>query len=173
MIECPVAVWINIIILSLAVGAAVWYAWETHKMRLQMIRAKVICLSGMPDAGGLFNGEFPAAAKLSISNVGEGAAINIQLRVGKLGGLELETEPRTIAVLKKGQEQEVQLRPASGSHRPDMTMLLSDSAVSVEVTASYSDVDGRRFTTTSRIGAGANPPFVQEVRNRPLASPNG
>jgi len=161
MIEFPVAVWTNNI-LFFAFVAALWYACETRKMRLQMIRPKVICFTWIPDAGGLFNGEFPTAAKLTISNVGEGAAINIQLRVGNPAGLQLETEPRTIPVLKKGQEREVQLHPASGSYKPNVTKLLSDPSVQWEVTASYWDVDGRRLTTASRIGAGAKPPFIRE-----------
>jgi hypothetical protein len=158
------AVWINNIILFFAFVAALWYAWETHKMRLQMIRPKVICVPCIVETQEPFREEFPASAKLCIRNVGEGAAINVQLRVGKSGSLELETEPRTIPVLGKGQGLEVQLRPASGSHRPNVTDLLSDLAVQVELTASYSDVDGGQFVTTSRIGAGASPPFIEELR---------
>jgi hypothetical protein len=155
------AFWFNNVVLSLAFVAALWYAWETRKMRLQMIRPKVICITYIVDTHELLMAEFPAPAKLSMRNVGEGTAINVQLRVGKSGSLELETEPRTIPVLEKQQRLEVELRPASG-YKPNLTELLSDSAVEVEVIASYSDVEGRQFATISRIGAGAKPPLIRE-----------
>lgn len=70
------AQWIANLLLLLALAAAVWYAWETRKMRLQMIRPKLVFLAVRHHAEHLGDTQ---VNDLSIRNIGAGAALNVSI----------------------------------------------------------------------------------------------
>jgi len=67
------AQWIANLLLLGALIAAIWYAWETRRMRLQMIRPKLVFLTRQHNTSDLG----PATVTLFVRNVGEGTAINV------------------------------------------------------------------------------------------------
>jgi hypothetical protein len=121
-------------------------------MRQQMIRPKLVFLTR------------PRSANLLIKNVGEGAAINVSVDHVTDEQFEMVPEPEHIPVLEKGQEMELALRPAAGSYKPDMSIILDDASVSLRLKARYLDVDGREFRTSTAVGAGAKTPFIKDEK---------
>jgi len=158
------AQWIGDVLLLAALIAAIWYAWETRTMRLQMIRPKLVFLlrahrAKTPDS------DFGGPVDLLVRNVGEGAAINVSVeRVKDEKGFELRTEPEHIPLVEKGQEVELALRPVHGGYKPDMTLILDDSSMSIRLTARHVDVEGREFRTSTVVGGGAKPPFIKDEK---------
>jgi hypothetical protein len=157
------AVWIQNLILLVGVVAAIWYAWETRRLRSQMIRPKVIFLIRDTKSGDIFEEEFPSSTALYARNVGEGTAINVRIHPVHLKDGKLESDPCAISVLEKGQEVQISLR-GSGSLSRDLSQILSSLSIPLELTASYMDVENREFTTSTRVGGGAKPPFIRDHR---------
>jgi hypothetical protein len=128
-------------------------------MRLQMIRPKLVILmrphqpSHMDD-----NTSFD----LVISNVGDGAALNVIVERTQDDQFKIRFDPEHIPVLQKLEQIDLAMHPAEGSYQPDMTTVLDDSSVSLKITARYVDVEGRKFRTSTRVGAGAKPPFIHD-----------
>jgi len=69
------AQWIADGLLLAALIAAIWYAWETRKMRLQMIRPKLVFLMLEHHAEHM---QDTTSFDLVIRNVGDGAAIKLR-----------------------------------------------------------------------------------------------
>jgi hypothetical protein len=155
------AQWIADVLLLAALAAAFWYAWETRRMRLQMIRPKLVFLTRQhrPEQMG-----DKTAVDLFVRNVGEGTAINVSLDPVRDEAFEMRADPDHIAVLEKGQEVKLAIRPAAGSHKPDMSLILEDSSISLRLLARYVDVEGGEFCTSTAVGAGATPPLIKDER---------
>jgi hypothetical protein len=156
------AQWFGNGILLAALAAAVWYAWETRKLRLQMIRPKLFFFTRQ------HRPETPDDRKsvdLFIKNIGDGAAINVSIEKTKEGQFEVRADPEHIPVLEKGGEVGLAIRPAKGPYTPDMSIILDDASISVRLTARYVDVESREFRTSTAVGAGAKPPLIRELRS--------
>lgn len=153
------AQWVSNLILFLALLAAIWYAWETRKTRLQMIRPKLVFLM-LPHHPAHMGDTI--SIDLFIRNVGDGVAINVSIeRVQDDHGFELRFEPEHIPILQKGEQRELAMRPVRGVYQPDMTRILDDPSISLRMAARYVDVEGRPFRTSTAVGGDAKPPFIQ------------
>jgi hypothetical protein len=99
------AQWVGNFILFLALLAAIWYACETRKLRLQMIRPKLIFLNrpSLPGGSTLDLNELGQQHDLYIRNIGEGAAINVEIENTEADGFEIRADPEHIPILEKGQ----------------------------------------------------------------------
>lgn len=148
------AQWVGNLILFAAGSVALWYAWEARKQRLQMICPKVVSFFES------------AAERFGVRNVGQGVALNIMLDpiFQESDNFELQANPSQIPFLAVAETAYLTLNPATGGHRPNMAMILSDSSISLSLTCHYSDVDGKTFATTTVIGGGARIPFIRENR---------
>ena len=153
------AQWVSNPILFLALVSATWYAWETRKMRLQMIRPQLVILT-RPHKPSHMQDNTPL--DLVISNVGDGAALNIIVERTSDQRFKIRFAPEHIPVLQKGERAELVMHPAEGTYQPDMTTVLAHLSVSLKITARYVDVEGRQFRTSTQVGAGAKPPFIQD-----------
>jgi hypothetical protein len=155
------AQWIANMILLAALVAAIWYAWETRTMRLDMIRPKVLFLTRQHQPETL---DDMTSVDLFVRNVGNGTAMNISVEHLWDKSLELRTDPEHIPILEKGQEAKVAIRPVQGSYRPDISTILDDLSVSLKLLIRYVDVEGHQFRTSTAVGGGALPPFVTDER---------
>jgi hypothetical protein len=154
------AQWIANVILLAGTIAAVWYAWETSKMRRQMIRPKLVFLTPRHHPEHL---EDAIPVDLVIRNVGDGAAINVVVeRVQDEQGFKLRFEPENISLLEKDKQVALTMRPVEGTHHPNMTIILDDPSISLKIVARYVDVEGSVFRTSTLIGGGAKPPFIRD-----------
>lgn len=54
------------------------------------------------------------------------------------------------------------MRPAEGEYQPDMNLVLDDPSIAVRVAATYVDIEGREFRTSSLVGGAAKPPFIRD-----------
>jgi len=162
-------VWIQNVILVVAVIAAIWYARETRKLRLQMIRPEVIFFLRTTSSKDILGSEddFEGSVELLVKNVGEGTAINVQIPPIELKDGKLEPKPSALPVLEKAQEVPVSLFPSSGVQR-DLSQILGSSRVALKLTASYRDVENTQFTTTTSVGPNAKPPFILDRRSNLL-----
>jgi hypothetical protein len=152
------AQWLANLILFLALLAAIWYAWETRKTRLQMIRPKLVFLT-LPHHPAHMGDTI--SVDLFIRNVGDGTAINVSIERVQDHGFKLRFEPEHIPILQKGEQKELAMRPVQGAYQPDMTTILDDPSISLRMAARYVDVEGRPFRTSTAVGGGAKPPFIQ------------
>lgn len=143
----------------LALLAAIWYSWETRKMRLQMIRPKLIFLTPPHHPENI---EDAQSVDLVIQNVGDGAAINILIERVQDQSFKLRFAPEHIPILQKGEQTTLAMLPVEGPYKPNMTTILDDSAISVKMVARYVDVEGRAFRTSTIVGGGAKPPFIKD-----------
>src|SRR5450759_1529659 len=84
------AQWIANMILLAALVAAIWYAWETRTMRLDMIRPKVLFLTRQHQPETL---DDMTSVDLFVRNVGNGTAMNISVEHLWDKSLELRTDP--------------------------------------------------------------------------------
>jgi hypothetical protein len=155
------AQWIADVLLLLALVAAVWYAWETRKMRLQMIRPKLVFLLAPHP---LRNMDEPQAVELFVRNVGDGAALNISIERSQDKNFKLRFEPEHLAILQKDAQVPVMMKPVEGSYQPNMTLILDDDAISLKMVARYVDIEGREFRSSTTVGGGAKPPFIRDER---------
>lgn len=155
------AQWIANIILLLALVAAIWYAWETRTMRLEMIRPKVLFLTRQHQPENL--GDM-TSVDLFVRNFGNGTAMNISVEHLWDKSLELRTDPEHIPILEKGQEVRLAIRPVQGPDRPDISTILDDSAISHKLLVRYVDVEGHQFCTSTAVGGGALPPFITDEK---------
>jgi len=145
-----IAQWVGNIVLLAASSAAFWYAWEARLLRLQMIRPKVIFFFE------------PATERFGARNAGEGVALNISLdRISQDSGF-FQPIPSQIPYLAKGEATYLTLSPASGNHRPDMATILTAS-ISLPLTARYSDIEGKTFSTRTYVGGAARIPFIEDL----------
>ncbi len=159
------AQWVGNLILFLALLAAIWYAWETRTLRLQMIRPKLIFVTrpSLPRGSSIDMDDLAQQLDLTIKNIGEGAAINVEIEKAKIDGFEIRADPEHIPILEKGREVKLAIRPAEGSYRSDMSGTLANSTISVTLTVRYFDVRGREFRTSTAVGSGARPPFIRDL----------
>lgn len=160
-VESGMAQWVGNIILLAALVSAVWYAWETRKMRLQMIRPKLVFLTRPHDAETL---DDLAVLDLFIRNAGDGAAINVSIDRVEDKSFKMRAEPERIAILEKAEEVRLAIRPVEGSYKPDMNTILDDASISLRFVAKYVDVEGREFCTSTVVGGGAKPPFIKDEK---------
>jgi hypothetical protein len=93
--------------------------------------------------------------------MGLGDAINIQIERGVHQSFKFGFDPEHIAILESGDERQLTMRPVEGN-MPDITTILGDSGVVRKITATYYDVERRKFRTPTVVGAGAKPPFITE-----------
>ena len=160
MEQCSdLAQWIGNLILLSALGAALWYSWETRKMRLQMIRPKLVFLTPPHVPEHLSD---MVRLDLIVRNVGDGAAINVIIERAQDQEFKLRFEPEHIPVLQKGEQVQLTMRPGEGDYQPDMNLILDEKPIALKITAKYVDVDGRCFRTSTAVGAGAKPPFIRD-----------
>jgi hypothetical protein len=158
MLREDMAQWITNLLLLGALIAAIWYAWETRRMRLQMIRPKLVFLTRQHNNSDLGS----ASVALFVRNVGEGTAINVLLDRITDKGSTLQPEPGRIAVLEKGQEKQLVLHYLAKGNPTDVTRTLDDPSISPRLLARYVDVEGRQFRTSTAVGGGATPPFIED-----------
>jgi hypothetical protein len=157
MLRKDMAQWIANLLLLGALIAAIWYAWETRRMRLQMIRPKLVFLMRHHNASDL-----GSSVVLHVRNVGEGTAINISLDQITDKGSALQPKPQRIPLLEKGQEEQLMLEHRANGKATDVTCTLDDPSISPRLVARYVDVEGRRFRTSTAVGRGATPPFIKD-----------
>lgn len=153
------AQWIGNLILFLALLSAIWYALETRKMRLQMIRPKLVFLMRAHVADTLAD---TTRFDLVISNVGDGAALNILIERVHDQEFQIRFDPEHIPVLRKGEQCQLAMLPVKGSYHPDLSVILDEPSISQKMVARYVDVQGRPFRTSTMVGGGAKPPFIKD-----------
>jgi hypothetical protein len=151
------AQWIGDLIYFLALLAAIWYAWETRTMRLQMIRPKLVFFL-LPHRQR--NLDEPRAAELFVRNVGNGVALNITIERLQEENFKLRFEPEHIPILQIREQEPLRMKPVEGSYQPDMTVILDDPSIAIKLTARYLDVEGRVLRTSTVVGGAARPPFI-------------
>jgi hypothetical protein len=154
------AQWVGDFIYFLALIAAVWYAWETRKMRLQAIRPKVIFHTPphVPE-----HMDDDVRLDFVLRNVGDAPALNVTVERLRDQNFKLRFEPEHLPILPKGEHVGLTMHPAEGAYQPDMNRILDDPSISIRMTARYSDVEGNEFCTSTVIGGGAKPPFIKDV----------
>jgi hypothetical protein len=159
MLRRDMAQWTANLLLLGALIAAVWYAWETRRMRLQMIRPKLVFLTRYYNTSDL-----GSSVVLILRNVGEGTAINVALDQITDKGSELQPKPQRIPLLEEGQEEQLTLEYLANGKATDMTCTLDDPTISPKLVARYVDVEGRQFCTATVVGGGAKSPFIRDER---------
>src|SRR5690349_12806395 len=140
--DSGVAQWVGNIILLAALVAAIWYAWETRKMRLQMIRPKLVFLTRAHRAETL---DDLVSLDLFIKNAGDGAALNVSIERVEDENFKMRAEPERIPILEKAEEVRLAIKPAEGPSQPDMSTILDDTSIALRLVAKYVDVEGREF----------------------------
>ncbi|PYX06454.1 MAG: hypothetical protein DMG88_18305 [Acidobacteria bacterium] len=155
------AQWVGNLILLFALFAAIWYAWETRKMRLQMIRPKLVFLTAPHPPAHM---DDSASVDLFLRNVGDGVALNVLVQRSEDNKFKLRFEPEHIPILQKQEQVLLTIRPAEGHYQPDMKLILNDRSISLKIVASYVDVEGREFRTSTAVGGAAKPPFIRDER---------
>lgn len=128
-------------------------------MRLQMIRPKLVILMRPHQA---LDMQDTTSFDLVIANVGDGVALNIIVERTQDQQFKIRFNPEYIPVLQKLDQIELAMHPADSTHQPEITNVLDDPSVSLKVTARYVDVEGRQFQTSTQVGAGTKPPFIQD-----------
>ena len=130
-------------------------------MRLQMIRPKLVFLTPPHTPEHMDDG---VKLDLIVRNVGDGTAINIVVERVQDQGFKLRFDPEHIAVLKKHEQVELTMLPVEGTYKPNMNLVLDEPSISLKMAARYLDVEGRRFRTSTIVGGGAKPPFINDEK---------
>jgi len=153
------AQWVGNLILLLALFSGVWYAWETRKMRLQMIRPKLVFLTAPHNPEHMAD---TLSVDLFVLNIGDGAALNVSIKRSQDANFKLRFEPEHIPILRKQEQLLLTMRPVEGDYQPAMNPILDDPSISLKMVATYVDAEGREFRTSTVVGGGAKPPFIRD-----------